>query len=224
MIPVGTGLLSCGLVVLQRPWADVRAFVPKWLTLPPGDTHPVVLMIGEHRDVCIEGTCVPDLRYHEALISVPRLRLGDDDGPVAWIAAMYLSRQLPVVMGLPYGFPKRRASVRGLPDTEVRLDHGDEPLLRATFHPHGPSDAGADTVAEVFDQPYVCQLRPGMPAMRNRMVFDPARRVTRAARCEGHWRAPHQALAWRGAAEQAWLFTGAWRLLPPSPILPWSTS
>jgi len=212
MIPVGTGQYRCGVAMIDRPWSAVRAWVPQRFKMPAADRWPVVWLFGEHRAVNIEGTRVPNIRYHESLVAVGGLRHPAVDEPVAWIGAMYLSRRLPVWMGLPYGFPKVRATLRGLPDAAVADDRG--PIAGACFRPASSGEV-EPWVNGLFDQPFITRIPVlGVDALV-RMDFLPATRRVTGARCEGFWRAPTPDLAWQGPATAAWRFESRWRLHGP---------
>jgi hypothetical protein len=189
----GVGYYRAGCATLSYPLTNILQLLPDELepgpqTITAPGTHPLLLLFGHHKNVHMGGVPLFELTYMETVVSVPFVQWKDDKrafrGPLAYLRRMYLSELIPVLMGYPYLFPKELAHIQGLPDYRVRSLVGDQPLLRADFHPYGPAmDAMSfpnfDQVVNMFQQPFICNAGPLY--LCSNMTFDTTQAAVRAA-------------------------------------------
>lgn len=179
-----TGHYRANCVVFALPASDAVAMLTANAALdrqeltPPG-THPVILLMGEHRDVRVRF--LPGaFSYREALVSVPWVRRrGGSCGnrPLAHVSRLWLDRLPPVVGGWTFGFPKIWSRVE-MSDTSYGVQSilSRARLLDARFEARGaPAPAsqfrGFDPVRPIFEQPFLQRLLLAGPSCVEVMDF-----------------------------------------------------
>ena len=137
-------------------------------TVAPAGRHPLVLLLGEHSRVGLQGLPLrAPLPRARARAAVRRPRDGPP-GPFCYLPVLLLDRRLPTLLGRwLYGFAKRRVAWTGFEDgcALARLEDGAS-LLSARYAATGPRERAGELadfarVRCLFEQPLISRARRG---------------------------------------------------------------
>jgi hypothetical protein len=181
-----SGHLDVTVAIIAPPSAEVRAWLPRGLTLAPqtmtpAGAHPVMLMFGQHSHVR------PWFRppstggsYGEWIVATPFVEWTAGDARVsswAYMSRLFLNSPWFVVLGWLYAYPKVLARVSVPSDGyAVRTLLGAQPRVDMQWQSAGPAVPwtdfpGASRLAPCFEQPFISRFAP-LPWLGSRMWFD----------------------------------------------------
>ncbi len=131
-----SGRLEAVVAIADLQAMTAAALLPAGLellpqTAAPAGRHPLVLLLGEHSRVGLQGLPC-GLRYRELALALPFVRpRAGPRGPFCHLPLLLLDRALPTWLGRwIYGFAKRRALIRRTADSFEAIDRTDwAPLL-----------------------------------------------------------------------------------------------
>jgi Acetoacetate decarboxylase (ADC) len=160
------GQMSAFVAILPVSLEAARAMLPAGLGLAtqdatPGDRHPLMLIMGQQRDV--RPRLLPiGADYLEFILAVPFVE-HQSGGPFCYCPRLLLDRRLPIVAGrLLYGYDKRPAAIRMTEDSYRVADRGSaETLIEAHVRAVEPAIEPARAAASLFALPVISQAGSG---------------------------------------------------------------
>ena len=180
------GHLDVTVAIVAPPAAEVRAWLPRSLSLAPqamtpAGTHPVTLMFGQHSHVrpwfrppAAGGS------YGEWIVATPCVERTGARGRApscAYMSRLFLNSPWFVFLGWLYAYPKVLARVSAPAGAySVRTLLRDRPRVEMQWAPAGPvvpwaDFPGSSRLAPAFEQPFVSRFAP-LPWLGSRMWFD----------------------------------------------------